>query len=229
MLRAIGSASPKALPGWGKHKMKDPYAPGFWCATGALVLLTATYLYTMVQGHQLAQALVLLDSALAFIGVGALFVLAWCAWQNVQIKKRQETQGHTLVLIWDTKVALRKVETVFDRYFWGSYWQPGRTFAEVMGDLSGTPLDKAVESLKVQCQVLDEELHSHDWYWLNHARELGFVAKTLARQRYLLDFSDPGMTGDERANRELEMLVYSWSARLRAFDHQLDEVEAGYC
>jgi hypothetical protein len=42
------------------------------------------------------------------------------------------------VLIWDTKVALRRVETVFDRYFWGSYWQPGRTFAEVMGELTGT-------------------------------------------------------------------------------------------
>lgn len=44
--------------------------------------------------------------------------------------------------IWDTKVALRRVETVFDRYFWGSYWQPGRTFQEVMGDLTGTPLEK---------------------------------------------------------------------------------------
>lgn len=45
--------------------------------------------------------------------------------------------------IWDTKVALRRVETVFDRYFWGSYWQPGRTFQEVMGELTGTPLEKA--------------------------------------------------------------------------------------
>lgn len=57
-------------------------------------------------------------------------------------------QGKTRVAIWDTKVALRRVETVFDRYFWGSYWQPGRTFQEVMGDLTGTPLEKSLEVLK---------------------------------------------------------------------------------
>lgn len=47
------------------------------------------------------------------------------------------------MVIWDTKVALRRVETVFDRYFWGSYWQPGRSFQEVMGELTGTPWKKA--------------------------------------------------------------------------------------
>jgi hypothetical protein len=29
-------------------------------------------------------------------------------------------------------------------------------------------------------------------------------------------------------NRDLEVLVYTWSARLRSFDHQLDELESAY-
>jgi NodT family efflux transporter outer membrane factor (OMF) lipoprotein len=73
------------------------------------------------------QGLVFLDSATALIAVMAI---AW--WPGPRSRcsgsKRQLEQGKTLVLIWDTKVALRRVETVFDRYFWGSYWQPGRTF-----------------------------------------------------------------------------------------------------
>jgi hypothetical protein len=105
------------------------------------VLLSATYFYGIMLAHQIDKAMVFLDSATALIAVMAIVVVAWA---SVQVQ--QETpveQGKTLVLIWDTKVALRRVETVFDRYFWGSYWQPGRTFAEVMGELTGTPLEKA--------------------------------------------------------------------------------------
>jgi len=110
--------------------MKNPYALGFWCALVALVLLSATYFYGIMLAHQIDKAMVFLDSATALIAVMAIVVVAWSLVQVQRLKKRQLEQSKTLLLIWDTKVALRKVETVFDRYFWGSYWQPGRTFAE---------------------------------------------------------------------------------------------------
>ena len=123
--------------------MKNPYALGFWCSLAALVLLSATYFYGIMLAHQIDKAMIFLDSAVALIAVMAIVVVAWASLQVQRVKKRQLERGKTLVLIWDTKVALRRVETVFDRYFWGSYWQPGRTFAEVMGELTGTPLKKA--------------------------------------------------------------------------------------
>ncbi|WP_277961476.1 NADH:ubiquinone oxidoreductase subunit N [Pseudomonas sp. RIT-To-2] len=210
--------------------MKDSYAPGFWCATSALGLITATYFYGVIEAHQIERALVFFNSALWLIGVLALAVLAWSAHENALLKRRRQTQGHTLVRIWDTKVALRKVETVFDRYFWGNYWQPGRTFQEVMGDLAGTPLEKSLEALKLQCQVLDDEIHDSQWHWLDDARELSSVATALARQRYLLDFCDPrtSIKASAGVDREMEVLVYTWSTRLRAFDHQLDALETEY-
>ena len=210
--------------------MKDSYAPGFWCATTALGLIAATYLYGVIEAHQLDRALVFFNSALGLIGVLAIAVLAWSAHEQAQLKKRRQTQGHTLVRIWDTKVALRKVETVFDRDFWGGYWQPGRTFQEVMGDLTGTPLEKSLEALTRQCQVLDEEIHNSERHLLDEARELSSVATALSRQRYLLDFSDSrtGVKGGAVLDRELDVLVYTWSTRVRAFDHQLDELETEY-
>ena len=45
--------------------MKNPYAPGFWCAIVALVLLSATYFYGVMLTHQLDKALIFLDSASA--------------------------------------------------------------------------------------------------------------------------------------------------------------------
>jgi hypothetical protein len=47
--------------------MKNPYAPGFWCAIAALVLLSATYFYGIMLAHQIDKALVFLDSAAALI------------------------------------------------------------------------------------------------------------------------------------------------------------------
>lgn len=211
--------------------MKDPYAPGFWCAITALILLTAGYFYGVMQAYQIDKALAFLLSASALIAAMALCVLAWSAYQSVQVKKRQLAQGKTLVAIWDTKVALRRVETVFDRYFWGSYWQPGRTFQEVMGELTGTPLEKSLEALKQQCRALDREIHSDGWHWLNNARELSTVAVAMARERYQLDLCDSqerSTVGGAVINRDLEVLVYTWSARLRSFDHQLDELEGEY-
>lgn len=122
--------------------MKNPYALGFWCAIVALVLLSATYFYGVMLAHQIDKAMIFLDSASALIAVSAIVFVAWTSFQTQKIKKKQLEQGKTLVAIWDTKVALRRVETVFDRYFWGSYWQPGRTFQEVMGELTGTPWKK---------------------------------------------------------------------------------------
>ena len=210
--------------------MKNPYALGFWCALAALVLLSATYFYGIMLAHQIDKAMIFLDSAVALIAVMAIVVVAWASLQVQRVKKRQLERGKTLVLIWDTKVALRRVETVFDRYFWGSYWQPGRTFAEVMGELTGTPLEKSLEALKKQCLELDKQFDDEGWHWLNNARELSDVATGMARERYQLDFCDPRADGPGGAviDRDFEVLVYTWTARLKSFDHQLDEIEVQY-
>ncbi|WP_085684311.1 MULTISPECIES: NADH:ubiquinone oxidoreductase subunit N [unclassified Pseudomonas] len=210
--------------------MKNPYALGFWCALVALVLLSATYFYGIMLAHQIDKAMVFLDSTVALIAVMAIVVVASALVQSQRLKKRQLEQSKTLLLIWDTKVALRKVETVFDRYFWGSYWQPGRTFAEVMGELTGTPLEKSLEALKKQCLALDRQVADDGWHWLNNARELSDVANAMARERYQLDFCDPRSDGPGGAviDRDFEVLVYTWTARLKSFDHQLDEIEVQY-
>ena len=210
--------------------MKNPYAPGFWCAVAALVLLSATYFYGIMLAHQIDKALIFLDSASALIAVMAIAVVACASVQTRQIKKRQINQGQTRVLIWDTKVALRRVETVFDRYFWGSYWQPGRTFQEFMGELTGTPLEKSLEALKIQCLKLDKALASEEREWVDHAQALSDVAAAMARERYQLDYSDISFNspGETSVDHELEVLVYTWSASLKSFDHQLDEMELRY-
>ena len=210
--------------------MKNPYALGFWCALVALVLLSATYFYGIMLAHQIDTAMIFLDSAVALIAVMAIVVVAWTSIQLQRVKKRQLERGRMLVLIWDTKVALRRVETVFDRYFWGSYWQPGRTFAEVMGELTGTPLEKSLEALKKQCLELDKQIADDGWHWLNNARELSDVATAMARERYQLEFCDvrADTTGGAVIDRDFEVLVYTWTARLKSFDHQLDEIEVQY-
>jgi len=209
--------------------MKNPYAPGFWCVLCALLLLSATYFYGIMLAHQIDKAMVFLDSATALIAVLAIVVVAWASLGSLRLKKKQLEQSKTLVVIWDTKVALRRVETVFDRYFWGSYWQPGRSFQEVMGELTGTPLEKSLEALKKQCVVLDRQ-SSDGRHWLNNARELSDVATAMARQRYQLDFCDPrgDAPGGAVIDRDFEVLVYTWSARLKSFDHQLDALEVEY-
>ena len=53
----------------------------------------------------------------------------------------------------------------------------------------------------------------------------------MARERYQLDLGEPTHSGHGNTavlNRDLEVLVYTWSARLRSFDHQLDELERAY-
>ncbi|MCS3415968.1 NADH:ubiquinone oxidoreductase subunit N [Pseudomonas yamanorum] len=209
--------------------MKNPYAPAFWCVFFALVLLSATYFYGIMLAHQIDKAMVFLDSASALIAVLSIGVVAWASYQGQRIKRRLLEQGKTRVAIWDTKVALRRVETVFDRYFWGSYWQPGRTFQEVMGELTGTPLEKSLEALKKQCVMLDRQT-ADGRHWLNNARELSDVATAMARERYQLDFYDPksDTPGNAVIHREFEVLVYTWTARLKSFDHQLDEIETEY-
>lgn len=209
--------------------MKNPYAPAFWCVCFALVLLSAAYFYGVMLAHQIDKAMVFLDSACLVIGTLSIGVVAWASYQNQRVKKKLLEQGKTRVAIWDTKVALRRVETVFDRYFWGSYWQPGRTFQEVMGDLTGTPLEKSLEVLKNQCVALDQQV-ADGRHWLNNARELSDVATQMARERYQLDFCDPkaDTPGNAVIHREFEVLVYTWAARLKSFDHQLDEFELEY-
>lgn len=67
--------------------MKNPYAPGFWCAIAALVLLSATYFYGIMLANQIDKALVFLDSAAALIAVMAIVVVAWASVQGQRIKK----------------------------------------------------------------------------------------------------------------------------------------------
>jgi len=211
--------------------MKDPYASGFWCSVTILGTLTAGYFYGIRHVHSMDHALRFMYAAAAITAAVALCALAWIAWQQLRLNKREVIQGHTLVTIWNTKVALRRVETVFDRYFWGSYWHSGRTFEEVMGELKGTPLEQSLDALKRQCRELDREVHDHQHRWLANARDLSSVATAMARERYQLDLCDPqGRDGGNTAvlNRDLEVLVYTWSARLRSFDHQLDELERVY-
>lgn len=211
--------------------MKDPYAPAFWCALTVLGTLTAGYYYGIRHVQQMQQALQFLYAAAALSAALALAALSWIAWRFLQLNRREVTQGHTLLAIWNTKVALRRVETVFDRYFWGSYWQSGRTFEEVMGELKGTPLEQCLDALKRQCRDLDREVHDPHHHWLANARDLSSVATAMARERYRLDLSEQSAGGGGGAavlNRDLEMLVYTWSARLRSFDHQLDKLEQAY-
>src|SRR5476651_1969480 len=202
--------------------MKNPYAPAFWCVCFALVLLSAAYFYGVMLAHQIDKAMVFLDSACLVIGTLSIGVVAWASYQNQRVKKKLLEQGKTRVAIWDTKVALRRVETVFDRYFWGSYWQPGRTFQEVMGELTGTPLEKSLEMLKIQCLKLDHEVAHDERHWLTNARELSDVATAMARERHQLDVCDPRNDSPDGVviNRDFEVLVYTWTARLKTFDHQ---------
>lgn len=207
--------------------MKNPYAPAFWCAVVAVVLLSATYFYGIMLAHQIDKALIFLDSASALIAVLAIAVVAWAMVQARQIKQRQINQGQTRVQVWDTKIALRRVETVFDRYFWGSHWQPGRTFQAFMGDLTGNPLQASLEALKLQCLKLDKALPSEDRHWLSSARELEEVAVAMVNERYQLDYSESALEsrGEICLDHDLEVLVYTWSAQLKRFDYQLDEVD----
>lgn len=210
--------------------MKNPYAPGFWLALTALVLLSATYFYGIMLARPLEQALLFLDSASALIAALAVAMVAWASWQTRQLHKRQLEQSKILLAIWDTKVALRRVETVFDRYFWGNYWQPGRTFQEVMGELTGTPLEKSLEALRGQCLKLDGQVFGPQRHWLSNARELADVANAMARQRYQLDYCKPRQDPSQGLviDRDFEVLIYTWTARLKTFDHQLDEMEVEY-
>ena len=211
--------------------MKDPYAPGFWCTVTILGTLTTAYYYGIRHTQHMNHAVQFLYAAAAVTAAVALCGLTWIAWQYLHLNRREVAQGRTLLTIWNTKVALRRVETVFDRYFWGSYWHSGRTFEEVMGELKGTPLEQSLDALKRQCRELDREIHDHHHHWLANARDLSSVATAMARERYQLDLGDaPVRAGGNTAllNRDLEVLVYTWSARLRSFDHQLDELERGY-
>ncbi|MBF8778476.1 NADH:ubiquinone oxidoreductase subunit N [Pseudomonas fulva] len=211
--------------------MKDPYAPAFWCAVVILGTLTAGYFFGIRHAYQLQHAMQFLYAAAAVTVAAALATLAWIAWQHLKLDRRELRQGHTLVTIWNTKVALRRVETVFDRYFWGSYWHSSRTFEEVMGELRGTPVEQSLDELKRQCRELDREVHDSRHHWQANARDLSSVASAMARERYQLDLGEPPaerFASTTVLNRDIEVLVYTWSARLRSFEHQLDELERAY-
>jgi hypothetical protein len=73
--------------------MKNPYAPGFWCAVAAVVLLSATYFYGIMLAHQIDKAMIFLDSASALIAVLAIVVVACASVQTRQIKKTPDQPG----------------------------------------------------------------------------------------------------------------------------------------
>jgi hypothetical protein len=97
-----------------------------------------------------------------------------------------------------------------------------------MGELTGTPLEKASNPEKT-VPGTRQAIADEGWHWLNNARELSDVATAMARERYQLDFCDPReVPGGAVINRDFEVLVYTWTARLKSFDHQLDEIEVQY-
>jgi len=212
--------------------MKNPYAPAFWCVCFALVLLSAAYFYGVMLAHRIDTAMVFLDSACLVIGTLSIGVVAWASYQNQKVKKKLLEQGKTRVAIWDTKVALRRVETGVRTAISGAaIGQPGRTlprksWATVTGRRPGKTQP---ETLKKQCVLLDRQV-ADGRHWLNNARELSDVATQMARERYQLDFCDPKVDtpGNAVIHREFEVLVYTWTARLKSFDHQLDEIETEY-
>ncbi len=67
-------------------------------------------------------------------------------------------------------------------------------------------------------------------HWLNNARELADVASAMARERYLLDVCDPRNDSADGVviNRDFEVMVYTWTVRLKTFDHQLDDMETQF-
>ncbi|MFP5428817.1 MAG: hypothetical protein ACLGJA_23840, partial [Gammaproteobacteria bacterium] len=77
--------------------MKDPYAPGFWCTVTILGTLTAGYFYGIRHTHQMNQAVQFMYAAAAVTAAVALCGLAWIAWQQLHLNKREVSQGRTLV------------------------------------------------------------------------------------------------------------------------------------
>ncbi len=73
--------------------MKNPYAPGFWCAIAALLLLSGTYFYGVMLTHQIDKALIFLDSVSALIGVISIAVVAWASLQGQRIKKNNSSKA----------------------------------------------------------------------------------------------------------------------------------------
>ncbi len=211
--------------------MKNPYAPGFWCAVVALVLLSATYFYGVMLAHQIDKAPGLSRQR---YGVdrgdvhcrGGLGQLPGAAGEETPIVPEQDPGAG----LGTPKLPCAGSKPSSTGYFWGSYWQPGRTFQEVMGELTGTPLEKSLEMLKIQCLKLDHEVAHDERHWLTNARELSDVATAMARERYQLDVCDPSNDSPNGVviNRDFEVLVYTWTARLKTFDHQLDEMEVQY-
>lgn len=67
-------------------------------------------------------------------------------------------------------------------------------------------------------------------HWLNSAWELSGVATAMGQERYPLDVCDlEAMTSNNAVtHREFEVLVYTWTARLKRFDHPLDEIKTRY-
>ncbi len=193
-------------------------------------MLSATYFYGVMLAHQLDQAMVFLDSAAALIAVMAIVVVAWASLQGQRIKKKTTRARQDTGADLGHQSCVAPGRNRIRSLFLGQLLATGAHVPGSHGRADRHAAGKSLETLKKQCQALDKQIAEEGWHWLNNARELSDVASAMARERYQLDFCDPraDVTGGAVINRDFEVLVYTWTARLKSFDHQLDEMEVQY-
>jgi hypothetical protein len=178
-------------------------------------------------GAPIDKALIFLDSASALIAVLAISSGGLGFLQTRQIKKNQIEPGPDPCADLGYQGRPAPGRDGIRPLFLGQLLAAGPHLSGVHGRTDRYPLEKCLEALKIQCLKLDKALPSDDRQWLETARELADVAAAMARERYQLDYSDVSFNsvGETCIDHDLEVLVYTWSASLKSFDHQLDEIE----
>ena len=97
-----------------------------------------------------------------------------------------------------------------------------------MRPLAMAPMRPKCEAITVKLAL--RYLMASSGFWNCAWAGAASVAAAMARERYQLDFCDPRaqLPGGAVIDRDFEVLVYTWTARLKSFDHQLDEMETQY-
>jgi len=173
--------------------------------------------------------MVFLDSACLVIGTLSIGVVAWASYQNQKVKKKLLEQGKTRVAISGHQGRPAPGRNRVRPLFLGQLLAARAHLPGSHGRPDRHALGKKPRDPEKQCVLLDRQV-ADGRHWLNNARELSDVATQMARERYQLDFCDPKVDtpGNAVIHREFEVLVYTWTARLKSFDHQLDEIETEY-
>lgn len=208
--------------------MKNPYAPAFWCVCFALVLLSATYFYGVMLAHQLDKAMVFLDSACLVIGTLSIGVVAWASYQNQRVKKNSSNKARPA-------------------------WRSGTPRSRCVGS---RPCSTAISGAAIGSRGGPSRRSwvtslAHPWKKPRSPEETVRGPRPASGRRKALAEQRAGIVRRGHANgprtlptgllrpqgrhpgnavihREFEVLVYTWTARLKSFDHQLDEIELEY-